>query len=65
MTGTIPTEVGRLTYLSELLVNSNFSIFGYLPFTLLAFCCCRSLYQNFLSGTIPTEIGMLQSLGIL
>lgn len=63
MTGTIPTDIGKLTTLEKLQVNGNmFS--GTIPseIGLMTSLLYLNLQGNNFSGTIPTEIGLLSNL---
>ena len=69
LAGTISTEIGMLTSLTDLWVNfASCHLFGECfcgNLTLWASFCCRILINTSLSGTIPTEIGMPTSLTFL
>mmetsp|Transcript_107680 Transcript_107680/g.313280 ORF Transcript_107680/g.313280 Transcript_107680/m.313280 type:complete len:208 (+) Transcript_107680:367-990(+) len=61
-TGTIPTEFGELTKLTEMQLNSN-SLTGHIP-TELGACTGLTLLtvdSNTLNGALPSELGLLQS----
>jgi hypothetical protein len=71
LTGTIPTEIGMMTSLTYLAIRklSSFAFRGLRPcWDFLPYTCHFILQisdQNSLTGTIPTEIGMLTSLMLL
>lgn len=63
LTGTIPTELGRLTNLNELLLNGN-QLTGSIPTALGRLTNLYALYLdgNQLTGSIPAELGRLTNL---
>ncbi|KAI8822813.1 hypothetical protein BJ741DRAFT_86809 [Chytriomyces cf. hyalinus JEL632] len=66
LTGTIPTELGQLTSLTQLYLSSN-QLTGSIPTELgrLTSLNTLSLSSNQLTGSIPTELGRLTSLKTL
>jgi Leucine-rich repeat (LRR) protein len=71
LTGTIPTELGNMAATNEFMVNNN-NLIGTLPVEILngvSGCGKRmtalEVYYNFLTGTLPTELGTLASLEFL
>lgn len=66
LTGTIPTDIGNVTYLEELNLGGN-NITGSLPSQLTNLTFLKRLYlgHNNLSGNIPSFIGSLANLETL
>jgi len=66
LTGTVPTELGRLEQLRELILYDN-SLTGTVPTELgrLEQLGYLYLYDNSLTGTVPTELGRLEQLRAL
>ena len=65
ITGSLPTEIGLLTSLSELYSLPFKLIFLFFPFffrTSPSHSIASNIGFNFLSGTLPTEIGALSNL---
>ena len=67
LTGTIPSEWGRLTSLTWALTLHNNQLSGTIPTEIsrLTFLQDLKLSGNELSGTIPTELGLLSSIHML
>jgi len=68
LTGTIPTEVGSLGALGILVISGNPLIGGTIPWEIgcnLKHLAIMALESNDLVGTIPPELGFLQSLFIM
>jgi len=73
LTGTIPTEIGKLIKLTNLYVNTFLRLLFFSAVGLSGrhlpppFCvaCFRVVYENNLGGTIPTELGKLPVLQVL
>jgi RHS repeat-associated protein len=63
LNGTIPSQIGNLTYLVSLSLNTNF-LTGSIPTTIgnLSNLQSLDLWNNQLSGSIPTQIGDLTNL---
>ena len=63
LSGTIPTEVGNLTQLTRLYINSQ-RLSGTIPTALFqnTLLSGLSLHENSLSGTLPTQLGLLTRL---
>ena len=66
LNGTIPSELGSLTYLEELNLSQN-QLSGTIPLELgsLNNLTTLSLFDNRLSGGIPSELGNLSNLELL
>ncbi len=66
LNGTIPSELGSLTYLEELNLSQN-QLSGTIPSELgnLTNLTALSLFSNRLSGGIPSELGNLSNLELL
>ncbi len=66
LNGTIPSELGSLTYLEELNLSQN-QLSGTIPLELgsLNNLTALSLFDNRLSGGIPSELGNLSNLELL
>ena len=64
-TGSIPSEIGRLTYITILALDSNL-LTGGIPTEIgrLALMQDLEVYANLLSGSIPREFGNLISLSV-
>ena len=62
--GTLPTEVGAMTSLTNFDLHGNYLVTGTLPSELGALTSLTnlSLYFNALTGTLPTELSALTSL---
>ena len=63
LTGTIPSELGQLTSLTNMDLSYN-SLTGTIPSELdqLTALTYMNLYSNSLNGTIPSELGQLTAL---
>ena len=66
LSGTIPTEVGLLTYMHKLFLSGN-ELSGTIPSELgyMTRLWTLDLTGNKLSGTVPTELGTLRQLDVL
>lgn len=64
--GTIPSDLGNLTYLESLILAKN-QLQGTIPSELgnLTYLEALTLYENQLRGSIPSELGSLSSLQVL
>ena len=64
--GTLPSELGRLSGLTDSINFNNCGLSGTLPTELGQLSLAYSLYvaSNNLNGTIPSEIGMMNSLAV-
>ncbi|MDY6992584.1 MAG: M12 family metallo-peptidase, partial [Pseudomonadota bacterium] len=63
LNGSLPTELGNLSYLTHLLLNNN-QLTGALPAALGQLGKLKNLYlyNNSLTGTLPTQLGNLTQL---
>lgn len=64
LTGTVPTEIGRLTSLTELVIPGNPSLGGVIPTELQNLVKLRKLVfeHDALAGTLPSALGKLTEL---
>lgn len=65
--GTIPAEIGNLTYLTNLGISGNYKLTGLIPLSIgqLTNLINLSLGSNSLSGVIPSELGNCTNLLML
>jgi len=63
-TGTLPTEIGSMTGLTEIMTDRNYNLTGSIPseIGLLTSLELIWMHKSRMTGTIPSEIGSLTNL---